>query len=192
MKKYNYSHIIFGAKGHSKYPREANDFYRTDPLAVELLKKHELLIDDVYWECACGDGALSEAMINLGYEIYSSDLFDRGYGDVGIDFLEQSTKFEGSILTNPPFFLLEKFVLKGLELAKNRVYIFARLNAIESKKRYDKVFKDNPPIFICPFVKRIKCYGVSRETPKYSAIAYAWFIWDNNDESKETRVKWLI
>lgn len=190
---YKDPNVTIGAKGYSKYPREANDYYKTDPIAIRLLEKHNLLIDDYYWECACGDGALSKELIRQGYNVYSSDLFDRGYGDaVGVDFLKQKEKFNGSIITNPPFSLLEKFVLKGLELAKNRLYIFARINTLESQKRYDSIFKNNPPIYVCQFVRRIKCYRTSAPTPKYSAISYAWFIWDNNDNTGETKIKWLI
>ena len=191
-KQYNNSHITMGASGHSDYPREENDFYRSDPKAISLLEKYDLLVDDKYWECACGDGVLSNRLIDLGYDVYSSDLFDRGYGDVGIDFLKQTAKWDGSIITNPPFSLLEDFILKGLELAKNRLYIFARINTLESKRRYDNIFKDNPPLYVCQFVKRIKCYRVNYPTPKYSAISYAWFIWDMNDDSNDTYVKWLI
>lgn len=181
-----------GAMGHSDYPREADDYYRTDPNAITLLKKHDLLIDDRYWECACGDGALSKELLKYGYDVYSSDLFDRGYGTVGIDFLKQTEKWNGSIITNPPFSLLEKFILKGLELAKNRLYIFARINTLESQRRYEKIFKDNPPLYVCQFVKRIKCHRVSYPNPKCFAISYAWFIWDRNDKSDDTYVKWLI
>ena len=181
-----------GARGHSDYPREENDYYKSDPKTISLLEKYGLLIDDKYWECACGDGALSNRLIELGYDVYSSDLFDRGYGDIGIDFLKQNKKWDGSIITNPPFSLLEDFILKGLELAKNRCYIFARINTLESKRRYDKIFKDNPPLYVCQFVKRIKCYRVNHPNPQCSAISYAWFIWDKNDDSNDTFVKWLI
>ena len=37
------------------------------------------------WECACGDGAMSKVMIENGYEVYSSDLIDRGYGNTPED-----------------------------------------------------------------------------------------------------------
>ena len=86
-----------GANGHSDYPREADDFYRTDPHAITLLKKHGLLIDDKYWECACGDGSLSEQLKKYGYDVYSSDCFDRGYGDTGVDFLKQTEKWGGAL-----------------------------------------------------------------------------------------------
>lgn len=50
-----------GASNHSKYPREANDYYSTDPLAITLLHKHNLLDNNVdYWECAVGGGGFNK------------------------------------------------------------------------------------------------------------------------------------
>lgn len=48
-----------GASSHSKYEREAHDYYSTDPLAIQLLHKHHLLDNDMrYWETACGGGEI--------------------------------------------------------------------------------------------------------------------------------------
>jgi DDE family transposase len=41
-------------------------------------------------ECACGDGAMSRVLENAAREVASSDLFDRGYGEIGHDFLKPS------------------------------------------------------------------------------------------------------
>lgn len=49
-----------GASNHSRYEREANDYYSTDPLAITLLDKYGLLDTDVpYWETAVGGGEFS-------------------------------------------------------------------------------------------------------------------------------------
>ena len=45
-----------GASNHSKLEREKNDYYATDPLAVRLLDKYNLLDNQPYWETACGGG----------------------------------------------------------------------------------------------------------------------------------------
>ena len=146
-----------GASNHSSNKREDNDYYSTDVSAIDLLVKKDLLVQGDYWECACGDGRLSERLKYYGFDVISSDLYDRGYGDTGVDFLQQDSKFD-NILTNPPYKQLTEFVLKGLELVEHRLYIFARLQTLESQGRYNKIFKDNPPRYVCPFVKRIPCY----------------------------------
>lgn len=184
-----------GASNHSKYEREKNDFYATDVSAIDLLEKHNLLVDGAYWECACGDGRLSERLKKYGYKVISSDLFSRGYGNcaTGVDFLEQEHGYE-NIITNPPYTLINDFLVKGIELAEHRLYIFARLQTLETIGRYNRVFKDNPPRFVCPFVKRIPCYRGGEDNPKFkqSAVAYAWFIWDNQDPTNRCEIKWLI
>lgn len=47
-----------GATNHSKGERAESDFYSTDPQAIYLLHKHNLLDDKRYWECACGGGGI--------------------------------------------------------------------------------------------------------------------------------------
>ena len=81
--------------------RNKNDFYPTPPEAtLALLNKQKF--EGNIWECACGDGAISKILIDEGYDVYSSDLIDRNYGDVGLDFLEGNKKYD-KIITNPPF-----------------------------------------------------------------------------------------
>lgn len=183
-----------GASSHSKTVRELNDYYATDPSAITLLHKHNLLDKDVpYWETACGGGHLCEELKRLGYNVVKeTDLYDRGYGDSGVDFLKETKVFQGNTITNPPYSFINDWIVKSLEITSNKVYIFGRIQTIETINRYKRIFKDNPPLYVCPFVKRVKCYPNGDTYSKGSAVCYAWFIWDNNDNSGETRVKWLI
>ena len=177
----------------SQYPRAENDLYTTNPIAITLLDKHNLLNHNImYWECACGDGSLSEELKRLGYDVISTDLYDYNYGNDGVDFLKCDTEFKGDIITNPPFKILTEFILKGLELTNQKLYIFSRLQTLESINRYTKIFRDNPPVYVCPFVKRVPCYKNGDKNNGSSVTPYAWYIWDNEDDSSETRIKWLI
>ena len=183
-----------GASSHSKYERVKNDYYSTDPSAITLLHNYDLLDKDVpYWETACGGGNLSKELKRLGYNVVKeTDLFDRGYGESGVDFFKETQVFQGNTITNPPYSFINDWIVKSLEITSNKVYIFGRIQTIETIDRYKRIFKNNPPLYVCPFVKRIKCYrnGITKEYN--SAISYAWFIWDNNDNSGETKIKWLI
>lgn len=182
-----------GASTHSKYEREKNDFYSTDPIAIQLLHKHDLLDSNVpYWETACGNGNLSEELKRLGYNVVSSDLFDRGYGDTGVDFFKCNKVFEGNTITNPPYTYINDWIQHSLKITSNKVYIFCRIQTIETITRYNKIYKNNPPSYICPFVKRVQCFRNNDIALHNSAVCYSWFIWDNKDSSKETKVKWLI
>lgn len=183
-----------GASSHSTYEREKNDYYSTDEEAIRLLDKHGLLDKSLpYWETACGGGRLSKELIRLGYNVvYSSDKYDRGYGDVGVDFFKVNKVFQGNTITNPPYSFINDWIVHSLNITSNKVYIFGRIQTIETISRYKRIFRDNPPVWICPFVKRVKCYPNDNPTKTSSAVCYAWFIWDNKVDNEDTKVKWLI
>lgn len=69
-----------GASNHTDGERPKDDFYATDPRAAELLLEVEKFNRNI-WECACGEGHLSKVFKKAGYEVRSSDIIDRGYGD---------------------------------------------------------------------------------------------------------------
>ena len=71
--------VTLGASNHSNTEREVDDFYATDPRAVELLLNLEQFSPDI-WECACGAGHMSEVLNVHGYNVKSTDLIYRGYG----------------------------------------------------------------------------------------------------------------
>ena len=78
--------VQLGASNHSLKDREVNDFYATDPNSLEIflkaLERDNIKLHHNIWECACGQGHLSNVLINNNYEVYSSDLINRGYGEV--------------------------------------------------------------------------------------------------------------
>ena len=81
--------VCNGASNHTE-ERQVDDYYATEPKALELLLEREKFKDNV-WECACGGGHLSEVLKLKGYMVISSDIVDRGYGGTRvIDFLEYS------------------------------------------------------------------------------------------------------
>lgn len=58
-----------------------------------------------------------------GYEVISTDLIYRGFGDPEpLDFLKETLDdFEGDIITNPPYSMGLEFVQWGLNLFKGRL-----------------------------------------------------------------------
>jgi hypothetical protein len=94
--------------GDSGYERIEADFYPTPPENVDCLLQHIIphSSPSLIWEPACGDGAISERLMEFGYETWSSDLFDHGFGTPNMDFLAQ-TKLPNpnirAIFTNPPY-----------------------------------------------------------------------------------------
>ncbi len=75
-----------GASNHSDKERQTEDFYATDPKALELFAPKFPIAHKVY-ECACGSGLLSEWLKAHGHDVLSTDLVNRGYGVGGINFL---------------------------------------------------------------------------------------------------------
>lgn len=138
---------VIGASNHTDKERERNDYYATDPIAIDGLSKVVGLPRNV-WECACGAGHLSERMREMGCNVYSSDKIDRGYGKV-MDFLastEMPTGFE-CIITNPPYKYALEFVEHSLALLPDggMCAMFLKTTFLEGQKRYDRIFKNTPP-----------------------------------------------
>lgn len=185
-----------GSSQHAQEEREDNDFYATDPKAIDLLFSVENFSDDI-WEPACGEGHLSKRMAELGKNVYSTDLINRGYGDEFFDYLSPlfnpKETWDGDIITNPPYSLAQEFVLKSLSLVKQwaKVAMFLRILFLESERRFVGLFKDNPPARIHVFSKRISCAKNANFDAYGSTITcYAWFVFEKGFKGK-TQLDWI-
>jgi hypothetical protein len=189
----NYKSIYttLGASNHTDKKREVYDYYATEPKAMEILLEVEKFNQNI-WECACGEGHLSEVLQKHGYIVASTDLVDRGYGTSEVDFLKQTKVFDGDIITNPPYKYAQEFIEKALELVPigNKVAMFLKVQFLEGKKR-KKLFKQNPPKTIYISSSRLKC-AKNGNFDKYqsSAVAYAWFLWEKGYKG-DTTVRWI-
>lgn len=146
-----------GASNHADAEREADDYYATDPIVIDKLLEVEKPRRFI-WECACGGGHLSERLTERGYDVFNSDIKNRGYEKqhLVLDFLKQEGKlfsFEHDILTNPPYKYAMEFVLKALELLHEgcKCYMFLKLTFLEGKRRYIELFRDTPPAAFTSF-----------------------------------------
>lgn len=186
------AHATLGARNYAQNEREINDYYATEPKALELLLDLETFSHDV-WEAACGEGHLSEVLVNRGYNVYSSDLIDRGYGISGIDFLEHTKSFDRDIITNPPYKFAKEFVEKALEIVTDghKVAMFLKLQFLEGKARR-KMFENSPPKIVYVSSSRLRCAmnGDFEKFAKSNAVTYAWFIWEKGYKG-ETIVRWF-
>ena len=147
-----------GAIGHSKEERQNEDFYATDPIAIDKLEKSGIFdIPKKVWECSCGQGHLSERLKEYGHEVFSTDIVDRNYGEKIVDFLsfEADNFFDeiggvDCIITNPPYKYTIDFVLQALRLLKSGyACFFLKTTALESRARYEKIFRNYPPPYMC-------------------------------------------
>ena len=184
-----------GASNHTTEDRESNDYYATDPEALEKLLRRERF-NHYVWECACGGGHLSRVLKRNGYNVKSSDIINRGYESTEIlDFLKVTKddikrEIPRDIISNPPYKYAKEFVEHALDISMDSVKIamFLKVTFLEGQARA-KLFKKYPPKTIYVFSKRVECAknGVFLGT---SAVAYAWFIWEKGFTGAPV-IKWI-
>ena len=185
----NYSNFL-GIK--IKEEREKNDFYATEPKAMYKLLEYESF-DQNIWEPACGEGNLSEVLKEKGYNVYSTDLIDRGYQDELMDFINTDNKWFGDIITNPPFKYAIEFITKSLESIEpgKKVAMFMKLNYLSGIKRYNEIYSIYPPQRVYVFTGRVSCAkNNQKELFKSGGLDYAWFVWEKGKYAP-TELKWI-
>jgi len=164
------------------------DFFPTPRWATHALVDNEPFRGDV-WECACGDGSMSEVLEAGGNSVISSDLYNRGYGEIGHDFLDSSRRAP-NIVTNPPYNAAEGFIRSGLERASDKFALLLRLAFLEGANRQRTIFSEAPPSRVWVFSERITFYPAGAERKSSGTTAYAWFVWDK-DAPSGTELKWF-
>ncbi len=164
------------------------DFYPTPSWATQALVDHESF-EGMISEPACGDGAMAQVLIDNGLQVTPSDLYDRGFGRSGIDFLKHIQVYD-NIITNPPYSLAEKFTLHALECSRNKVALLLRLAFLESAGRQRNIFQKTPPSRVWVFSERVTFYPKGEERESGGTTAYAWFVWDHYYDGP-TELKWI-
>lgn len=164
------------------------DFYPTPAWATYALIHNEHFSGNI-WECACGNGAMTKVLEETGCQVRSSDLYDRGFGEVGVDFTQASDPAD-NIVTNPPYNSAEAFVARGTKLAQRKFALLLRLAFLEGANRARTIFTECPPSRVWIFSERITFYPVGVERKGTGTTAYAWFVWDQ-DASSGTELRWF-
>lgn len=184
-------YTTLGASNHTEGERQQHDYYATEPRAVELLLQEETFFKKI-WEPACGEGHISKVLKAHGYDVVSSDLIDRGYGDETLDFFAYSIPCDFDIITNPPYKYAKEFVEHALDLVTegHKVAMFLKLTFLEGQAR-KQMFEVYPPEKIYVFSGRVKCAkNGDFDTIGSSAVAYAWFVWEKGFKGSPI-IKWI-
>ena len=181
--------VCNGATGHADHTRAEHDYYATEPRATELLLGLEKFAPRI-WEPACGAGHMANVLASNGYEVKATDLIDRGFGTGGVDFLVQTEKWDGDIITNPPYKFAAEFVEKAFELVADgaKVAMFLKLTFLEGKTRR-AMFNSTPPLRVWVSSSRLQC-GINGDFGGTSATAYAWFVWQKGHKG-DSILKWF-
>lgn len=185
-----------GASNHTDAQRELNDYYATEPKAVELLLQQESF-NNYIWEPASGENHIANVLINKGYNVKTSDIVKRLPQTEEYDFLsiDNTQLWEGDIITNPPYKHATDFIWKALSIIPNgnKVAMFLKLQFMEGKSR-KRLFIENPPKVIYVSSSRLMCAknGDFDFLIKSggSAVAYAWYVWVKGFKGN-TIIKWI-
>jgi hypothetical protein len=184
--------------------KEQEDFYPTPTWATKAFiecysQTHPLLfeLDDVLEPC-CGDGAISKVLDDLGFNVTSFDIVNRGYGKV-LSIYDYEVKHE-LVITNPPFNDMDRMFPKLYGLADTMLVLFLRTSFLEGKKRFNQIFGPTRPTSIYVHTERVSLYknGVKGDQGG-GTTSYSWFVWDKDvirardfdDKSYDTIVEWI-
>ena len=197
--------VLAGGKlagGNPENGRVENDYYATNPKAVEMLLTNYTFDATTILEPCVGGGHIANAINNFFANqrvITGLDLIDRGYPNTIVqDFLtwETDRKFEG-IITNPPFSLAQEFIEKGMELLTDdgQMAMFLKIQFLEGAKRKE-FFEKYPPKYIYVFRNRMATWNNGNEVDPNTGkrwattMCHAWFIWEKGSKT-EPVVRWL-
>lgn len=201
MKKIN--KVLSGgqlAGGNSLSKREENDFYATNPETLKLFL-YEFWKDNSFegdiLEPACGQGHISKTLKEMlpSFNVISTDLIDRGYGQGGVNFLTHDYgRTFNTVITNPPFSLAKEFIEKGLEIADKYVIMLCKIQLLEGIKRKD-MFLNTPLKYVYVHTTRQATWKEGRPTDNKgkkwaTTMCLAWFVWDKEYEG-EPIIRWI-
>ena len=183
---------IIGSSAHTAGEREKDDFYATDSPNVEefiaQLDRDGIELPQMIWEPACGEGNISKVFEARGFHVLSSDLVDRGYGVVR-NFLEtQADRWDGSIITNPPYKgkIDVQFVEKAYQTVRRGHWVIMLFKTIwfHSRIRFELFQRIGRPTYIYAHSKRIKIHKNNEPSHGGNALDYSWFMWQNRNKAE--------
>lgn len=202
--KYKSMHVLKGTSlvGMSQTrERVENDFYATPRSATEAILNVVELKGSIS-EPAAGEGHIS-VVLKEKYpysEIVSTDLVQREerFGvhiEGGVDFLtyDFGRRFD-NIVTNPPFSIAQEFIERALQLANDKVVIFAKIQLLEGNKRKE-MFANAPLKYVYVFSKRVTPLRNGEELDEKgkqwsSTMCFAWFVFEKKYEG-EPIIRWI-
>lgn len=199
-----------GASNHTDKERESQDYYATDPIAIDKLAA-VYKIPMYVWECAAGQGHLSIALQTKGHGVYSSDIIRRCAGasiviDV-LDFLQAKempfvfhkdlTQNDVCILTNPPYKYATEFVEHAMEILPKGApaIMLLKTTALEGKGRWERLYSKGYLKAVYQFSERLLCAKngdfEGMKAGGGSAVSYAWFIFANDGKNDPPKIYWI-
>lgn len=168
------------ARGGSTLRTNPNQLHETEEAGTLALIAREgrrmRAISRQLWEPACGRGRMARVFSSAGFEVASSDLADRGFGEAPVDFLRTRKLRAPVIATNPPYGgMVEKFIRHAAALGAEYLALLVKVDffqATEKEKRH-LLFAELPPSRVHPLGFRLDWTG--QGSPVMSCM---WVVWD--------------
>ena len=201
---------LYNAYKKNNKEREEKDYYAT-PTEEVLNILNELQFDftnQSILEPCIGGGHMAQGILEYLFknnqepkQLIGTDIQNRDFDNhnfhwnttYGLDFLADDYPFQkvDIVIMNPPYSTLEPFLIRGLEIAQDKLIVLCRMQVLEGEGRYKKIFLNNPPSDIYQYVDRIQCWKNGEKPTGSSAQGYCWVVWDKNDKPEHPRLHWL-
>ena len=194
MGQYTNNGLLNGYKKNNK-EREELDYYATPTAEVKNILDtlgYDFTEQTILEPCVGGGHMVAGIQKYLDEnnqtpaQCYGTDFKDRGFRSTrwalqyDVDTLSDDYPISEAdvVIMNPPYATLEPFLIRGLEIAQNKLIVLCRAQVLEGAGRFEKVFKDNPPNDIYGYIERIQCWKSGEKPSSSSAQMYAWLVWD--------------
>lgn len=181
------------------------DFYETpkwaSEKAIEAMLKDGYLSnsDDIYEPC-CGAGAISDVLIEHGFEnIRCSDIQDADYikGEKGVDVYDIEDNSCDVVFTNPPYNLMTLKEKKGgsmlkefLRISKKKVILLVNVFFLSSQERKE-LLENSHLRHVYIHSDRVTMFPFGEEKPKSTGTKmFVWCVWDKEYNDKPT-LSWI-
>lgn len=158
--------------------RHPADDYPTDPRWTRVLTRNVPLRGTV-WEPAAGSGLMAGTLEEAGYAVRATDIAS------GTDFLESSDR-AGTIVTNPPYRLLDEFILHGLAQSDEMLCLLVGWHFLSGgSRRAQRIWTPHPPSRILVIPQRMPVNGT------HSQFCHAWVVWDHSCPWSSPHIGWF-
>ena len=199
---------LYNAYKKNNKERAEKDYYATP--TAEVLNILETLGYDfsnkTILEPCIGGGHMAEGILQYinksgatNVKLIGTDVQDRKYDNpnweltYGNDFLADDYPIEKAdiVIMNPPYSILEPFMIRALEIAQDKLIVLSRTQATEGENRYEKIYKEQPFTDFYQYVDRIQCWKNGIKPTGSSAQAYGWMIWDKKINREHPAFNWI-
>jgi hypothetical protein len=94
------------------------------------------------------------------------------------------------IITNPPFHLAERFIIRAMEIGSPGIAMLVRTTFLEGVGRYERLFKYSPPAIVAQFTERLVILKGRLSATGSTATSYCWLVFQPGN-AERGRLMWI-